>query len=350
MGHVKRRDRTFRRKLLITLAVILICSIVLSALEPPDKRLLKTVTLRSVPRLADVTSNGQVIAFVGELDTRSGQSPLSFCRTEDGSLFHSIKHFPIYAIRFSPDGNLLAVAGQNGVRLLSTKDGRVVRLLEGTQVFALAFAEYGDLLATGAADGNVRIWKTNGELIEVFKVRDRITSLDFGSNDTLAIGGSAQTGLVLQSDLPQSPFPIILWQIDKTSELSRFPAHRIATTSLRFSPDGRHFVSAGPDGLVKAWKMGNTDPLWIYRMPASLMGILGGSSRVNDISFSKDGRHLAIASELSNILILQASNGKLLTELSGHDGGVIKITFVTNYNLMSVGEDRTVRTWQAGAW
>jgi WD40 repeat protein len=344
------RDGTFLRKLLIMIVVILLCSIVLLAFEQPDKRLLKTVTLSSVCRLADVASNGRVIAFAGELDTRSDESPLSFSRMDEGTGSPGTKYFPIYAIRFSPDGNLLAMAGQDGVRLVITEDGSVARLLKGDQVFALAFSEHGDLLATGSADGKVRIWNTNGELIEVFNVRDRITSLDFGPNDTMAIGCSAQTGLVRQSDLPKSPFPIVLWQRGQTKELSRFPAHQIATTSLRFSPDGLQFVSGGPDGLVKAWKMGSTEPLWVYKMPASLMGVLGARQRVNDISFSKDGRYLAIASESSRILVLQASDGKVLTELSGHRGEVIKVTFVTSGELMSVGEDRTVRIWRDAAW
>lgn len=335
------------KNLILPAAVTVAAIVFLRILYQSDQHLLRTVVLTERVRLADISNNAARVAFVGEIDTKTGKSEVSVCNTRNGNLLHNPIAYPAYNIRFSPDSNHFAVGGQDGVRLLHSETGKVLRLLEGEQIFAIAFSRMGTL-ATGSADGTVRIWSiTDGQLVASLDVGERVINLDFAQNEMLAIGTSAQTGVVLRSQLPQKQYEIVLWKIGELKEMARFSAHGISVTSLRFSPDGGFFASGGPDGLVKLWNMESTKPLWTYKISTSFTGLIRGHSRgVNDLAFSDDGRILAIASDQEEIVLLRVSDGKLLEKLQGHNGAALKVLFINSEELLTVGEDGTIKWWR----
>ncbi len=68
---------------------------------------------------------------------------------------------PVYLVRYSPDGKLLASAGLDKVvRLWDTQTGLEVRQFQGhtENVYALAFAPDGKTLVSGGRDKTVRLW------------------------------------------------------------------------------------------------------------------------------------------------------------------------------------------------
>ena len=70
--------------------------------------------------------------------------------------------FVVTALRFSPDGERLAVSLNGEMLLLNSRTGAIVRTLavgtEEAQANSLAFSLDGQLLAQGGDDGNVRVW------------------------------------------------------------------------------------------------------------------------------------------------------------------------------------------------
>jgi WD40 repeat protein len=93
----------------------------------------------------------------------------------------------VYAIRFSPDGELLATADRAGNLLLwQAANGRPVEPLDGHTgaIHALAYTYDSNLLASSGADGTVMIWDTwkykrvraiatqQGEVLDVAISRD----------------------------------------------------------------------------------------------------------------------------------------------------------------------------------
>jgi WD40 repeat protein len=68
----------------------------------------------------------------------------------------------VRCMAFTADGRLLATAGKGPPRVRDGKTGAVLRLLPGydpgPDVFALAFSPDGEVLATGDQDGAVRMW------------------------------------------------------------------------------------------------------------------------------------------------------------------------------------------------
>lgn len=336
------------RKVIVLLIVGSVAAIVLLANKQRDPRLLRTLVVSSKIRLADVTSDGRLLAFVSEIDTRSGTSTVSICRTSDGKLLQREVRYPAYTVRFSPDNKLLAVAGNDGIRILTTDESKSARRLEGEQVFAIAFSEDGNTMAAGSADGTIGLWNTaENKLSEVLEANARVLSLAFGSDKLIAIGTSAQTGVTLENEVPRSQFSILLWTAGQPKSMMSFPAHRTSVTSLRFSPDKRFLVSGGSDGFVKFWRVGSDEPLWSFKLERTLAELLNKSeTAINDIAFSKNGGTIAVASDQKQILLLDSSGGNVFAKLAGHNGSVLRVSFVDSQELISVGEDGVVNIWR----
>ena len=112
----------------------------------------------------------------------------------------------VFAVAFSPGGNMLASAGGDGtVRLWNLATGRTVKILHASArhgVYGVAFSPDGKLLASAGGDGTVRLWNT-------------ATRQPVGA----PLPASAQNGVRV----------------------------------VAFSPDGKLLASVGGDGTVRLW-------------------------------------------------------------------------------------------------
>ena len=144
----------------------------------------------------------------------------------------------VCALRFSPDGSLVAAASQDidGVRLWDIAGGTLRTTLLGHLggVRSLAFSPDGSALACAGADGTVRVWSTaNGlEQVTLGGHSGEVQSVAFSPDGkTLASGGEGGT--------------VKLWHTATWQELMSLDAHRGAVRFLAFSPDGMVLASGG---------------------------------------------------------------------------------------------------------
>jgi WD40 repeat protein len=184
---------------------------------------------------------------------------------------------PVRALAFSPDAKTLATAANDStIRLwdLTAKGFPEVARRTGHagHVLALAFSPDGRTLASSSADQTVRLWE----------------------------GGR----LGLRSERLQLPNP-----------------HQKSTVCLEYSPDGRILVVAGmaePGG----------PSLWACDVSASpvrrLWDIPG--RRVNAITFSPDGKCLAVACGNGEIIVADAADGRRLRQWH-RPGGISSLEF-----------------------
>jgi WD40 repeat protein len=107
--------------------------------------------------------------------------------------------------------------------------------------------------------------------------------------------------------------------------------------SLSYSPDGKSIAMGDENGEVR---------VFLAASGQLLLRCIGHSDGVRAVTFSPDGRTIASASFDNTIRIWSVDDGRCLDVLLGHEGWVYSIAFDTNCKkLASASEDGTCRLW-----
>jgi WD domain, G-beta repeat len=111
--------------------------------------------------------------------------------------------------------------------------------------------------------------------------------------------------------------------------------------SARFSPDGKHVVTASDDTTARIWD--------ISHIPPSFVPLIGHRRAVLDAAFSPDGRLVVTASKDGTARVWDLS-GKPRMILDGHRNTVRTAAFNAGGNLVvTASDDGTARVWDLAA-
>ncbi|RIJ77502.1 hypothetical protein D1871_07190 [Nakamurella silvestris] len=242
-----------------------------------------------------------------------------------------------YAVNFSRDGSLLAVAGDKGnIELWNVTDPTApvsagpVLSTDGAAIFAMDFAPVGAVLAAADGEGTAHRWdladpaapKALPELAAPKEAR----SLAFSSSGLMAVGGDDG-----QVDLWRST--------DAETPVGAVKQGSSVVTAATFSPDGHSLAVGTKAGAVLIWDI--SDPATPVDTKVELETF---DSWVNTISYSADGKTLAAGSSDNSVKVWDLSTTGLRYTFQ-HSGPATGVHFLASGDLLTSSSDGTTRRW-----
>lgn len=289
----------------------------------------------------------------------------------------------ITALRYSPDGKLLAVAG-NGEVLLHRADGSglVARLPgEAERLLSLAFSLDGKTLVAGggtpARFGEVQVWDVaSAKSLRAMKLT---TDTVFGASlapdgSRIAVGCADNT--------------VHVFDAKSGEEIYKIGNHENWVLSTVFGVNSKRLVSVGRDRAAKLVDaetgrfLENVNLLRgeltaVARHPSRDVVVLGGEERIPYVylmdrpknmkiaddttlvrklgrqngpimalDWSRDGKLIAVAGAAPEVNVYDAESGELRWALTGHAAGIYSVTFSPDsQRVAAAGFDGQVRLY-----
>ena len=204
-----------------------------------------------------------------------------------------------------------------------------------------AWSPGGSLIASGSLDATVRLWDANTFL--ELRVLDEwpmpeVPSLTF-SPDGRCLAGGSSSGIYCVWDIACGML-------------------RKSVQAERADEDDEYSSDLDPVGARNAFALGNPrlaapsgpDAIDIWDVYSEKRGRLFAFERlrrVNDVSFSPDGRLLVAAVGNGTVTVWDAHSGVEVSVLDGHKDGVMKVCFSPcGKYIASASWDETVRLWR----
>jgi len=277
----------------------------------------------------------------------------------------------ILAIAISPDSKTIASAGKNQtIRLWDLETGKesgVRRDGHGSAIFGLVFTPDGRELITNSRDSTLRVWNTaSGQHRLTLRGHSYPPTALVLSPDGKTLGTASEDRSIRTwslSDGSQRDFRTIniaevvdLWFAPSNELLAwvEGPANRDVRNRLNVLDTGNYHdldlqqVATGKsrqrfqiDVAAFQNQIKARDPFAIVRdWP-------GHTERIAAVAVSHSGALLATGGNDKNIVLWDATRGKLLQKMIGHDGGITDLSFSTDDRwLVSTASDHSIRLWE----
>ncbi|WP_293337280.1 AAA family ATPase [Microcoleus sp. CAWBG58] len=271
----------------------------------------------------------------------------------------------VNGVAFSPDCSIIASVSDDQTVKLWKSDGQLLDTFKGhnNDVLRVTFSPDGQIIASASADRTVRLWSLEGTLLKTLKGHsDRVYGVSFSPDSQIIASASVDR-------------TVRFWSLEGTL-LKTLEGHTDRVWGVNFSPDGQIIASASADQTVRLWSLegtllrtleGHLDQVWgvsfspdgqiiasasadrtvrLWGLEGTLLKTLEGHlDQVWGVSFSPDGQIIASAS-LDKTVRLWSLEGTLLKTLEGHTDRVWGVNFSPDGQIIaSASGDRTVRLW-----
>ena len=250
-------------------------------------------------------------------------------------------------VKFSLDGDLLAVATNIGVWLYDAHVGAEIALLneKPRNIRTIAFSPDGKTLATGgwSREGAIQLWNIDTA------TQISIMGRGIGSVDVLAF---SEDGKTLASVGSSQGLRFHVWDVDTGLEVSHAKGQpNTLSFSIQFrgisgitqagalavSPNHRFFASAG----------GNKVFLWDTETQTRKHTIKGDNDSARALAFSPDSKTLLVGS--TTIRLWDVETGTQMARLDGHIRKVDVLTFAPDGKTLASGDaNGEIRLWNIG--
>ncbi len=237
----------------------------------------------------------------------------------------------VWALAFSGEGALLAVASGKSVRLCDAATGTEVRALALSEpARQLAFSPDGALLAVASfVSSKVALWDPArgepGQAVDL-GAEGRITELAFAADSsTLVVAGPKNA--------------VWLWDVRRRKLLRTLEGHGDRLHGIELSPDGRFLATMGADKALRLWGLPEGNLLDTVS--------LGFASRYFAVHFGSEGAlRAALAREQEGVDLIDLKSGHKLGEVRGHRGVVRGLLMTPDgKTLATYGLDSRINLW-----
>lgn len=272
--------------------------------------------------------DGKMIAGARDRMVKLWQIDSKLLRTKESQTLYGHSD-AVWGVTFRSDSQMIASASNDNTVKLWQTDGTLVQTLNGHKgsVSAVAFSHDDKTLASASDDGAVKLWKLGGSSLKALSHDSPVYAVAF-SPDRQRIITTSGHGMAT------------LWNLDgtiiKTGKWHGGPITRVA-----FSRDGKIATAAG-DRSVKLWQPDGTELKY-------LEGHTGETNQteVLGLSFSPDGKTIATGDVAGLVQLWDTNNGKLLKTLGNHKSVIRDVSFSPNGEIIaSASDDGTVTLWQ----
>jgi WD40 repeat protein len=186
------------------------------------------------------------------------------------------------------------------LRLWDVSSGSLSRTLDlaGEELTTIRFSDDGQLLALGGARGRVRIWELPSATLKLeFKGPNQITALAISSDRKLLAAAPLEEA-------------VEVWDLSSAKQVAKMRAPFSGTSALAFSPDGHWLATADGDTSIRMYDARTG------RLRNSVDDLLLESFA---IVFSTDSKYILAGGADKVINVIDASNGKVLRSLAKQD-------------------------------
>jgi len=244
----------------------------------------------------------------------------------------------IWSATFSPDGKHIATGSKDGtIRIWDASTSAEVRKITGDigEIYSVAFSPDGKRLASGGSDGPVKVWDTF--------TGDELLSLEGDDGKMVhTIAFNAEGTRIVTCRY--RGFSACVWDASSGEKVKGIPGHRLGTSSVVFTPDGKRIISGGYDAAVKIWDMSTGN---------ELMMLLGHKGSVNAVAVSPDGKRIVSGSYHSAKVWDTETGAELMTIAADRDRPVLDVAFSPDGKTIAgaggPGEG-DISLWQSGTW
>ncbi len=222
----------------------------------------------------------------------------------------------LLGVTFAPDGKSLAARGAGvSFRTYDAATHRLQFAFKGHtgQISGLTYARDGSLILTSGHDKSIRLWdpKTGKPLESITSFEAPVLSAGLSPDNryVLAAGGSALLDnkgqrIVKNGAALYQNSMVRIFELANKQEIFRWKSDKLQPNFVSFTADGKQFFVGASDAWLRTWSWPEplpTDPTILYK----------GASSANQISFSADGRLIAVQAD-GGYAVLERATGKRL--------------------------------------